>query len=134
MILLAAVQQLSGAIRFAPLRLRLWPGKFREPDIMLLRRADDPRRQENYWTGADLVIEVVSEDDPERDLSTKRREYAQAGIPEYWIVDPRNETIAVLRLADASYTLHGQFSAGDSATSATLPALRVAVSTVFAAG
>lgn len=121
MISLTIVQQLGGTIRFVPLRLRLWPGKFREPDIMLLRCA------------ADLVVEVVSENDPERDLSTKRREYAQAGIPEYWIVDPRNETIAVLCLAGANYALHGQFGAGDSAASATLPALRVPVSAVFAA-
>ncbi len=130
---LGVIQQIGGAIRFAPLRLRLWPGKFREPDIMILRRADDPRRQELYWTGADLVVEVINEDDPERDLVTKRREYAEAGIPEYWLVDPRDETIAVLRLEGTSYMLHGQFGAGDSATSATLPALRVSVSEVFAA-
>lgn len=130
---LGVIQQIGGAIRFAPLRLRLWPGKFCEPDIMILRRADDPRRQELYWTGADLVVEVISEDDPERDLVTKRREYAEAGIPEYWLVDPRDETIAVLRLEGTSYMLHGQFGAGNSATSATLPALRVSVSAVFAA-
>lgn len=130
---LSVIQSIGGAIRFAPLRLRLWPGKIREPDLMVLQRADDPRRQEIYWTGADLVLEVVSEDDPERDLVTKRREYAQAGIPEYWIVDPRDETITVLRLEGTSYTLHGRFSAGDSATSATLPTLRVPVSAVFAA-
>lgn len=55
---------------------------------MVLRDANDLRRQDAYWTGADLAVEVVSEDDPGRDLITKRLEYAQAGIPEYWIVDP----------------------------------------------
>ncbi len=132
-VILAVVQQIGGAVRFAPLRLRLWPGKFREPDLMLLQRANDPRRQDSYWTGADLVIEVVSEDDPERDLATKRREYAQAGIPEYWIVDPRSDTVTVLRLAGATYTLHGQYRVGDNATSATLSALSVSVSAVFGA-
>lgn len=132
MAFLAVVQEIGGALRFAPLRLRLWPGKFCEPDLMLLRRADDSRRQDNYWTGADLVIEVISEDDPERDLVTKRLEYAQAGITEYWIVDPRNDTIAVLCLAGASYALHGQFRSGDTAASLILPALRVPVTAVFA--
>jgi len=132
-VLLAFVQQIGGIIRFAPLRLRLWPGKIREPDLMVLRRAEDPRRQDIYWTGADLVVEVISEDDPERDTVTKRLEYAQAGIPEYWIVDPRNSTIAILHLTGTTYQLHGQFSAGDSATSATLSALSVAVSAVFEA-
>lgn len=100
---------------------------------MIIRRADDPQSQELYWADAGLVVEVVSEDNAERDLVTKRREYTEAGIPEYWIVDPRDETIAVLRLEGTNYMPHGQYGAGDSATSATLPALRVSVSEVFAA-
>jgi carbonic anhydrase/acetyltransferase-like protein (isoleucine patch superfamily)/Uma2 family endonuclease len=130
-VLLAFAQQMSGVVRFAPLRLRLWPGKIREPDLMLLRDANDPRRQDAYWTGADLVVEVVSEDDPGRDLITKRLEYAQAGIPEYWIVDPRGDRITVLRLEGDTYRVHGQFEVGAVATSATLPGLTVAVGSVF---
>jgi hypothetical protein len=33
---------------------------------------------------------VVSADKPERDLVEKRGDYAEAGIPEYWIVNPEN--------------------------------------------
>ena len=132
-VLLAFVQQTSGVVRFAPLRLRLWPGKIREPDLMVLRDANDLRRQDAYWTGADLVVEVVSEDDPGRDLITKRLEYAQAGIPEYWIVDPRTERITVLHLEGDMYRIHGQFEPGAVATSATLPGLTMAVGSVFQA-
>src|SRR5262249_24252580 len=64
-------------------------------------------------------MEVVSEDDEERrrDLDTKRREYARAGIPEYWIVDRREERITVLRLAGKRYVVHGEFSRGAVASS-----------------
>ena len=50
--------------------------------------------------GADLAIEVVSEgaEARERDLETKRAEYARAGISEYWIVDPQESRITVLTL------------------------------------
>lgn len=130
-VFLAFVQQMGGVVRFAPLRLRLWPGKIREPDLMLLRDGNDPRRQDPYWTGADLVVEVVSEDDPGRDLITKRLEYAQAGIPEYWIVDPRNSTVAVLRRVGDAYQSHGVFGADDMATSATLAGLTAPVRAVF---
>ena len=82
----AFARKSGGKVLFAPLRLRLWPDKIREPDLLFLADASDPRRQDAYWTGADLVVEVVSPDDPARDLVTKRNEYAQAGIPEYWIV------------------------------------------------
>ena len=34
--------------------------------------------------------EVVSPDRPERDLVDKRIDYAEAGIPEYWVVDPHS--------------------------------------------
>ena len=100
---------------------------------MLLRGANDPRRQDAYWTGADLVVEVVSEDDPGRDLVTKRFEYAQAGIPEYWIVDPRTQTVAVLQLEEGAYRSHGMYGIDDVATSATIPAVSVSVGAIFSA-
>ncbi len=52
----------GGKVHFAPLRLRIRPGKFREPDLLLLLSAFDPRRQDRFWLGADLALEVVSED------------------------------------------------------------------------
>ena len=92
----------EAVVVYAPLRLRLRSQKFREPDLMLLRKADDPRRQDRFWLGADLVLEIVSSDEPARDLVEKRRDYAEAGIPEYWIVNPLTETITVLRLDEGS--------------------------------
>jgi Uma2 family endonuclease len=114
------VEQLGGTVFFAALRLRLKTGKFREPDLLLLLSADDPRRGDAYWTGADLVLEVVSPDDLNRDLVKKRKEYAQAGIPEYWIVNPQTGMISVLRLEGAKYAEHGTFGRGATATSALL--------------
>ncbi|MCB0073390.1 MAG: Uma2 family endonuclease [Caldilineaceae bacterium] len=127
--------RIGGSIRMAPMRMRLWPEKIREPDLLFLADADDPRRQEDFWTGADLVVEVVSPDDPRRDLVTKRFEYARAGIPEYWIVDPRTEAITVLHLrADGEenvYTEFGRFGRGETAASATYPEVTVDVAAVI---
>ena len=103
-------EQHGGTVFFSPLRVRVRPGKYREPDLLLVRDAADPRRQDRYWLGADLVVEIVSTDKPERDLVEKRRDYAEAAIPEYWIVNPLDETITVLRLADGAYVEHGVFA------------------------
>jgi Uma2 family endonuclease len=126
-----AVQPIGGKVLVAPLRLRLRPGKFREPDILLLRSAGDPRYQDAFWLGADLVVEVVSPDRPERDTEEKVRDYAEAGIPEYWIVNPLNETITVLALEEQAYALHGIFHRGQRAISKLLDGFGIEVDDIF---
>jgi Uma2 family endonuclease len=121
------LQPLGGEVLFAPLRVRIRADKFREPDILLVRDPADPRRQNRYWLGADLVAEVVSPDNPERDTVDKRADYAEAGIPEYWIVNPEQRTVTVLTLASDDYAEHGVFRPGETATSALLAGFSVSV-------
>ncbi len=118
----------------APVRVRLRERKFREPDVMFMLQQNLARAGNEFWDGADLVMEVVSEDDPKRDLEVKRVDYAEAGIPEYWIVDPRSKTITVLRLEGKQYVTHAQVVNAGSLESALLPGLTVDVASVFAAG
>lgn len=133
LLLFITSQTISGEVLFAPLRVRLWPGKYREPDIILMLGEDDKRRKEQYLEGADLVMEVISPDDPERDMVKKRDEYARAGIPEYWLINPLRRTITVLQLQDKTYLVHGEFVVGEQASSVLLPGFGVDVSQVFAA-
>jgi Uma2 family endonuclease len=127
----AFVSALGGKVLFAPLRVQVRPGKYREPDILLVRDANDPRRQNAFWLGADLVVEIVSPDKPERDTEEKPIDYAEAGIPEYWIVNPLNETITVLTLQGDHYVTHNVFCRGERATSVLLDAFSVSVDEVF---
>ncbi len=121
----------GGVVMFAALRMRIRAGMFREPDLLLLRDRSDSRCQDRYWLGADLVAEVVSPDDPDRDLIEKRADYAEAGIPEYWIVDPRDQTITVLTLDGDTYVEQGVYSAGESAASSLLDGFAADVTAVF---
>jgi len=124
-----------GEVVFAPIRVRTLPDKYREPDIALMLTENDSRRSNTFWSGADLVMEVVS-DDPEsrvRDVDEKRLEYALAGIQEYWIVDPREQQITVLKLVSPGYEFHGVFNAGDNASSKLLIGFSLDVAQVFAA-
>ncbi len=125
------VQPRGGKVHFAPLRLQIRPGKFREPDLLLLLSAADSRRQNRFWLGADLALEVVSEEKPERDLVEKRGDYAEGRVPEYWIVNPQAETITVLRLRGDAYEETGVYRRGDSAASVVLAGFSVAVSAAF---
>lgn len=128
--LLAFVEPRGGTVFYAPLRVRVAPNRFREPDLVLLLDAHDARNQNAFWLGADLVVEIVSPDDVERDTVIKRAEYAAAGIPEYWIVQPAQGTITVMQLGGATYGVHGVFPRGEVATSALLPGFRVRVDAV----
>jgi len=119
--------QQRGTVLVAPIRVRLWPGKFREPDIVFMSADHANRMGNSFWDSADLVMEVVSADDPQRDWEIKRREYAQAGIPEYWIVDPQQGCIVVLWLEGDQYIEHGRYERGQSATSRLLPGFEVDV-------
>ena len=127
---LGYVQHLGGTVFYAPLRVRVAPGRFREPDLVLLLDVNDPRNQNAFWLGADLVVEIVSPEDVERDTVIKRADYAEAGIPEYWIVNPKEETITVLKLEDGMYMAHGVFGRSETATSGLLTGFTVSVDAV----
>ena len=121
-----------GKALMAPLRVRLRKGKIREPDIVFLLAERADRRGKQFWRSADLVVEVVSDDDPARDYKRKRRDYAEAGISEYWIADPQKREITVLTLRGNAYDVHGTFVPGQDATSKLLEGFRVSVSDTFA--
>lgn len=133
----AALGGAGGPILVAPLRMLVRPGVFREPDILMLLDPADPRYQDAYWLGADLVVEVVSPADRARDLVDKRADYAAAGIPEYWIVDPDEETITVLVIEGDDhddYVERGTFRRGERAGSVRLAGFGVDVAEALDAG
>jgi Uma2 family endonuclease len=106
-------------------------GKFREPDLLVLRDEQDPRRQNEFWLGADLVVEIVSPDKAKRDTEEKPLDYAEASIPEYWIVNPLQSTITVLVLEEGAYVELGVFRRGDQAVSKLLDGFSISVDEVF---
>lgn len=122
-----------GTVLFAPLRVRLRKSKYREPDVVFMLAEHASRMGEEFWEGADLVMEVVS-DDPdsrERDLVKKRKVYANAGITEYWTIDPKEEQITVFKLAGKNYAVHGKYTEGQTARSALLKGFAIDVSGCF---
>ena len=95
-----------GTVVISGYKVRLRARKYREPDILFIKAAHRSGIKKQYCEKADLVIEVVSEKNRPHDIKKKRIEYAKAGIPEYWIVDPEEETITVLVLKSQAKDLH----------------------------
>ena len=95
-------QQNTAEVFMAPFQMKLERG--REPDLLVVLDAHRDRIQETHLDGpADLVVEVVSPESGARDRGEKFYEYEAAGIPEYWLIDPEREELAVYRLNEDRY-------------------------------
>jgi Uma2 family endonuclease len=80
-----------GVVKLAPYAMQAATGgSGREPDLMFIAAEHMDRRSETHLIGPpDLVIEVLSKDSVARDRVEKHREYEQAQVPEYWVIDSR---------------------------------------------
>lgn len=95
------VRQL-GIVRSAPFQMKLAQSG-REPDLLFVAQEHLERLKETHLEGpADLVVEVVSPESAGRDRGEKFYEYEQAGIPEYWLIDPQTKRAEFYQLTAAN--------------------------------
>jgi Uma2 family endonuclease len=101
------VQGTKAQLFFAPVCLRLFPRSddkdtvVFEPDILIA--ADPAQVEDKYIKGAPaLVVEVLSPSTAEYDKHVKLSNYQDAGVKEYWIVDPDANTVQVNVMQDTT--------------------------------
>ena len=113
-----------GEVCFAPLPVKLWSGKIREPDLMFMSTAHASRMGE-YWGVPDLAVEVISLGSVYKDREVKRKEYAKAGVAEYWIIDPEARTVDI-------YEVGKHFTGTDVLTSELFEGFSMPLAELFA--
>ena len=95
-------QGLPGLVAQAGFQVKLTPQVAREPDVFYLSPEHEHRFKRTFVDGpVDLAIEVISPDSRARDRREKFRDYQEAGVPEYWIIDPDAETLEVYWLSES---------------------------------
>lgn len=95
-----------GWVRSSPFQMRLPLSNGREPDILFVSQERMDRLTPNYLDGpADLAVEVVSPESVARDRGEKFSEYEQAGVAEYWLLDPLRRQAEVYLLRQNQYEL-----------------------------
>lgn len=75
-----------------------------QPDILFI--ANDHRRiitKPNIQGAPDFIVEIVSPKQTSRDLIVKKALYEKFAVPEYWVIDPEAETIAVFLLEEGQF-------------------------------
>lgn len=90
----------------APFAVKLYHDKKNivEPDISVI--CDQSKLTDQGCTGApDWIIEIVSPSNPGHDYIRKLNLYADAGVREYWIVDPCTEKVLVYYLSQADFQM-----------------------------
>jgi len=103
-----------------------------QPDLLFIRSERQPTPEAGSFEGPpDLVVEVLSPSTSRTDRVVKFWAYEQAGVPEYWIVDPQARMVEVYTLQEGIYALHGQYLSQDSLTSPSLPGLTLPVGDLF---
>jgi Uma2 family endonuclease len=104
-----------------------------EPDVTFFR---EQRRHLIDMMAAtqavpDLVVEVLSRSTEARDRGRKMELLRKYGVPEYWIVDPVNNTLEIYALRGVAYELTGIYDERHDVTSPTLPGLSFSAARIF---
>ena len=122
----------SAAHAYGPVNLVLNDNAYLSPDIIVVR-SDRVGILGQVWVdGApDIVVEILSSD-RNHDLVTKRRLYAAAGVPEYWVLDGSANTLTQLELDDAGvYQERAVLTASDTLTTPLFPTLSLPLAQLF---
>ncbi len=124
-----------GLVLTAPLEVKLPRGIASpvQPDVMFFRKGNEPNWELSSYEGVpDLVGEILSPRTRRLDRTVKLQAYQDAGVPEYWIVDPWDRTVVVHSLGpDMRYTEHCRGGEGDRVRSSVLPGFDLAVAGLF---
>ena len=106
-----------GKVYTSPVDVVLTPRRVVQPDVLYIAKARLGIVKHCIDGVPDLAMEVISEHSWQRDRIEKKALYEQAGLPEYWIVDPDSETIEVFALTEGVYQLHSRADRGQAAKS-----------------
>ena len=98
-----------------------------QPDLVYIAadRVANVVSEEGLSGAPDLIVEILSPSNWLTDRRTKFEVYQEAGVREYWVVDPKICVVEVFVLRDKAYTLLGRWSSGETARSEVLSGFEI---------
>ena len=101
-----------------------------QPDICVI--CDLTKIDKRGCVGApDIVVEVLSPGNNAKELKNKYEMYEEAGVTEYWIVSPQNQSFLVHTLVGGKFELSPLKTSGDIVTSSVLPGFSIDLTELF---
>ena len=101
-----------------------------QPDLCVI--CDDTKLFKGGCDGTpDLCVEIISPGNSKHDIHTKFNLYQEAGVLEYWMVEPVERMILIYTLVNGKYIGLRPFVEGDFVESPLFPDLKIALEDVF---
>ena len=122
-----------GKIYAAPMDVYLSPEDLVVPDLVFVANNNSAILKPNKCIIGvpDLIVEILSKGTQGVDRGRKMRQYRAAKVPEYWIVDPRLQSIEVYEWTESGYELMSEAEEIGQITSKSLADFKLEVATVF---
>jgi Uma2 family endonuclease len=103
-----------------------------QPDVLFIKTERLPSSNAKFFEDPpDLIVEVVSPSSIRTDQHIKFSAYEKAGVPEYWIANPKTRSVEVFTLSGGEYALVGLFTEVEVIESRVLAGLKVVTSSLF---
>lgn len=102
-----------------------------QPDLMFVSREHADRIGDQLHGPPDVALEILSPSHRNRDLEIKLKLYRKHGVPEYWIVDPKNETVTLRVLKSGDWDILGTWRRGETAESQVMRGVTAPVDAVL---
>ncbi len=121
-----------GEVWEAPLDVRLSLDTALEPDLIFVSNAQVGIIQENFIAGTpDLIVEVLSPSTAAHDRATKLPIYAEADVPEVWLIDSQAKTVEILKLQGKKYFVEATHAGDQILTSNLFPGWQLPLTDLF---
>ena len=122
-----------GRAFLSPIDVRLTDIDVFQPDLIFVRKENVAKiGRDKLNVIPDLVVEVLSPSNAYYDLTHKKTIYAERGVEEYWIVDPKNETVEIFCREGNRFQSEAFFKNQDILESPMFPGFSMKLDEVFA--
>ena len=101
-----------------------------QPDLCIV--CDRSKIDDRGCLGApDLVVEILSPGNSKKEVKNKYDVYEEAGVKEYWMVDPTHQTLQINLLENGKYRPLRALTVGDMGTTTLLPGFSLDLEELF---
>lgn len=122
-----------GRVIISPMDVTLTPTDTIQPDVLFVREDRLNIITDKRVVGApDLVVEVLSEGNTQKEMNYKKFVYETAGVGEYWFINPEKQTLTQYENIGQEFLRLQVLNAGDTLRSTTVEGFSLLVGEVFA--